>query len=78
MINKKDSIMMKMPKFDVSLPCGRLHVRDGNKYYVFTKKATNIAVLAKLGRFPLYCDILIAVRYDMISHGYMITINIVI
>ena len=61
MINKKDSIMMKMPKFDVSLPCERLHIRVCKQILRVHKKATNIAVLAELGRFPLYFDILIAI-----------------
>ncbi len=61
MINKKDSIMMKVPNFDVSLLCERLHIRVYKQILHVIKKATNIAVLAELGRFPLYFDILIAI-----------------
>ncbi len=66
-INKKDSIMMKMPKFDVSLPCERLHIIICKQILRVHKKATNIAVLAELGRFTLYFDILIAVLSIMLG-----------
>ncbi len=49
MINKKDSIMIKMPKFDISLPCERIHIRLCKQILRVHKKATNIAVLAELG-----------------------------
>ncbi len=76
MINKKDSIMMKMPKFDVSLPCERFHIRVCKQILLVHKKATNIAILAELGRFPLYFDILIAImkyyaRLEGLSNNHL-------
>ncbi len=50
MINKKDSIMMKMPNFDVSLPCERFHIRVCKQILRVHKKVTKIAVLAESGR----------------------------
>ncbi len=52
---------MKIPKFDVSLPCERLHIRVCKQILCVHKNSTNIAVLAELGIFLLYFDILIAI-----------------
>jgi len=59
MINKKDCNAFAMPKFDVSLPCEQLHVKICKQILRVPRKATNIAVLAELGRRPLYYDIMI-------------------
>ncbi len=48
---------MKMPKFDASLACERLHIRICKQILCVHKKVTNIAVLVELCRFPLYFEI---------------------
>lgn len=58
LINRKDSNVFKMPKFDVSLACERLHVKVCKQILRVPRKATNIAVLAELGRLPLYYNII--------------------
>jgi hypothetical protein len=57
-INTKDTKKYCMPKFDVSVPCERLHVKVCKQILRVPKKATNIAVLSELGRLPMYHDIL--------------------
>jgi hypothetical protein len=61
LINNKDSLAQKMPKFDLALPCERLHVRVCKQVLRVPRKSTNISVLAELGRLPMYNDVLLAV-----------------
>ena len=60
-INTKGSNKYKMPKFDLAMPCERLHIRVCKQILRVPKKATNIAVLAELGRLPMYCEVFSAV-----------------
>ncbi len=57
-LNRKDSYMLNMPKFDLALPCERLHIKICKQILCIPKKATNICVLGELGRCPMYYNIL--------------------
>ena len=57
-INYKDTNRFHMPGFDVSMPGEKLHVRVCKQILRVSKKATNIACLAELGRLPLYADMI--------------------
>ncbi len=57
-VNRKNSSMLNMPKFDLALPCERLHIKICKQILCVPKKATNISVLGELGRCPMDYNIL--------------------
>jgi hypothetical protein len=57
-VNKKDTNKLVFPKLDSVHPCERVHIRTCKHILRVPRSASNCAVLAELGRFPLSIEIM--------------------